>query len=57
MIEAVHELMEHYGNDTSDELSVITETIDQTQEWLVETSEGGGFKLYKFTLSAKLNPI
>lgn len=34
VIEAVHELMEHYGNDTSDELSVITETIDQTQEWL-----------------------
>ena len=48
MIEAVHELMEHYGNDTSDELSVITETIDQTQEWLVETSEGGGFKLNRY---------
>ena len=32
-IRVVHNLMEHYGNTTADELNVITKTIDKTQEW------------------------
>lgn len=30
----IHNLMEHYGNKTSDDLSIITKTIDETQIWL-----------------------
>lgn len=33
-IEVIQELMEHYGNETSDELNVITKVIDETQQWL-----------------------
>ena len=29
----IHNLMEHYGNKTSDDLSIITKTIDETQIW------------------------
>ena len=32
---AIHNLMEHYGDDTADELNIITKTIDKTQMWYV----------------------
>ena len=32
-ITAVHNLMEHYGDASADELDIITTTIDETQGW------------------------
>jgi len=31
---SVHKLMKHYGDETADELDIITTTIDETQGWL-----------------------